>query len=683
LAFPGDVAAVLGRELHRRASGVPLVDGRAYHPPMSRVADDAVQAGRDALERHAWDEAYQILTQADRAGSLTGEGLELLAWAAYWTAHPDETVEALERAYGAYLKEGNLAAAAMMAFRVAEQHGMRMAMPQAQGWAAKAERLAEADPQWPVHGWLEWMRGLMAWFQADFEEAIARYEEALEFASRTGDRNLHGMSLHDKGHALCLLGRVTEGMALLDEAMVAVVGGELDPEAAGYVYCGMIGICSKLGDYRRAAQWTEATLRWCERQSVPAFPGVCRVHKSELLLIHGSLTKAEEEARLACEELPRFNFMSGLGPANYGIGEVRRRVGDLRQAEEAYARAHEFGYNPQPGLSLLRLAQGKVDAAAAGISQAVAEASGNHCLRVRLLAAQAEIALAVGDAETAASAAAELEAIVGEFQAASLHAMVAGVRGAVRLAQGDAVGALPELRRAQQTWQQIDAPYEVAELRLLLARAHRAMEDEDAAFMEARAARDTFERLGARPAAERAAALLGELPSAERPERVGRTFMFTDIVKSTDLVGVIGDEAWEGLLTWHDQALRSLFASHGGEVAHHTGDGFFVAFEDPGSAVRCAVAVQRALADHRRAHGFALQVRIGIHAGEATRRGQDYGGGEVHKAARIAALAEGGEILASEETLAGADGTGQVGEPREVTLKGFPEPVLVASVAWR
>jgi class 3 adenylate cyclase len=651
---------------------------------MSRVADDAVQSGRDALERHAWDEAYQILTEADGAGSLTGEGLELLATAAYWTAHPDETVEALERAYGAYLEDDNLPAAAMMAFRVAEQHGMRMAMPQAQGWGAKALRLAQEDPEWPVHGWLVWMQGLMAWFQGDFERAIACNDRSLEFAARRGDRDLHGMSLHDKGHALCLLGRVAEGMALLDEAMAAVVGGDLGPHAAGYVYCGMIGICSKLGDFRRAAQWTEATLRWCERQSVPAFPGVCRVHKSELLLLRGSLAKAEEEARLACEELPRFNFVSGLGPANYGIGEVRRRVGDFREAEEAYARAHEFGYNPQPGLSLLRLAQGKVDAAAAGISQAVTEASGNHCLRVRLLAAQAEIALAAGDVETAASTAAELEAVVGEFQAASLHAMADGVRGAVRLAQDDAAGALPDLRRAQQAWRQIVAPHEVAELSLLLARAHRALGDQDAAAMEARAARDTFERLGTRPAAERAAALLGELaPSTERAERVGRAFMFTDIVKSTDLVGVIGDEAWESLLTWHDQTLRSLFASHGGDVGHPTGDGFFVAFEDASSALRCAVAVQRALADHRRAHGFALSVRIGIHAGEATRRGQDYGGGEVHKAARIAALAEGGEILVSQETLAGADGTGQVGEPREASLKGFPEPVRVVGVAWR
>ncbi|HJV04535.1 MAG TPA: hypothetical protein VJ868_04655, partial [Actinomycetota bacterium] len=372
---------------------------------MSRSAGDAVAAGREALDRHAWQEAYDLLTEADRTGSLTGEGLELLAEATYWSGHPDQTVEALERAYGAYLEEGDRSAAAMAAFRVGEQHGMRMEMSQAMGWAARVERLAAEDPDWPVHGWMMWMRGLIAWFEGDLEGAISQYDRAIEFGDRTGDRNLQVMSIHDKGHALCLLGKVTEGLALLDEAMVSVVGGELVPHAAGYVYCGMIGVCSKLGDYRRAAEWTEATLRWCERQSVPAFPGVCRVHKAELLRLRGSLTRAEEEARMACEELPRFNFYSGLGPANYEIAEVRRRLGDFREAEEAYARAHEFGHNPQPGLSLLRLAQAKPEAAAAGIRQTLAEAGGNHCLRVRLLAAQAQIALAADDLATASSVA--------------------------------------------------------------------------------------------------------------------------------------------------------------------------------------------------------------------------------------------------------------------------------------
>ncbi|MGH2685902.1 MAG: adenylate/guanylate cyclase domain-containing protein, partial [Actinomycetota bacterium] len=637
-----------------------------------------------ALERHDWDEAYATLSGADRQGSLGGEGLDLLSQAAYWSAHPEETVELLERAYGAYLQEGDRASAAMMAYRVAEQNGMRMAVPQAQGWAARAQRLAEENPEWPVHGWLQWMRGLMAWLEGDLEAAIGQYERCQEFGARTGDRDLEVISLHDKGHALCLLGRIAEGMTLLDEAMTAVVGGELTPHTAGYVYCGMIGACSKLGDYRRAGEWTDATLRWCERQSVPAFPGVCRVHSAELLRLRGSFAKAEEEARLACEELPRFNLYSGLGPANYEIGEIRRNVGDFLGAEAAYADAHRFGFNPQPGLSLLRLAQGKVDAASAGIRQAVDEAGGNQCLQVRLLAAQVQIALASEDLETAAAAVAALESIVPRYEAASLHALLDGARGALRLAQGDAAEALSNLRRAQETWRQIKSPQQVAELSLMLARAHRALGNEDASAMEARSARDAFERVGALSAAARAAELLGEVgPTGEPPERVTRSYMFTDIVKSTDLVGAIGDEAWEGLLAWHDQTLRSLFAAHEGEVAHHTGDGFFVAFETARSALACAVAVQRALAEHRRDHGFAPMVRIGVHTAEATRRGRDYSGGEVHKAARIAAAGEGGEILASDETVAGVDGGFSVSEPREIDLKGIPQPVRVARIEWR
>jgi class 3 adenylate cyclase len=646
--------------------------------------DDLVTVGRDALARHAWDEAYEALTRADHEGSLGGEGLALLASAAYWTAHPDETVEGYERAHEAYLKEGDRAAAALAAFRVAEQHGMRMAMSQAQGWAARAQRLAEEFPDSPVHGWMAWMGGLIAWFQSDFDAAIAAYDQAQELARRSGDRDLAWMSVHDKGHALCLIGRSDEGFALLDEAMAAVIGGEVGPDTAGYIYCGMIGACSKLGEYARASEWTEATLRWCERQSVPAFPGICRIHKAELMRLHGSLSAAEQEALHACQELPRFNFFSGLGPANYELGEARRRLGDLRGAEEAFSQAHQYGFSPEPGLSLIRLSQGKTDAAAAAIRQALTDAAGNRCREVRLLAAQAEIALSVGDVEAAASASERLDSVVESFRAAALRALAAGVRGEVRLARGDAQGALGDLRQAQRGWQEVDAPYEVADVRMVLARALRELGDQDAALMEARAARAGFEQLGARPAAEAAGELVGELSAAEQtPERVRRAFVFTDIVKSTDLIGVIGDEAWESLLAWHDRALRSLFVAHGGEVAHHTGDGFFVAFGDSRAALACAVAIQRELADHRRSSGFAPQVRIGVHTGEGTRRGQDFSGGEVHEAARIAALADGGEILASTDTVIDAGGGFRASDAREVSLKGVAEPVEVARIEWR
>jgi class 3 adenylate cyclase len=645
---------------------------------------DVLAAGRDALARHAWDEAYETLAQADRQGGLPPEGLELLAETAWYSSRPDEVLEAFERASRAYLDAGDLSSAAMMAYRVAEQHAMRLAMPMAMAWIARTEELAASDPASSVHGYLAYVRGGMALeVQHDFAAAEACLDEAMAIADRTGDRDLRSRSLHDKGRVLCMQGRHAEGLVLMDEAMVSAVAGDLGPATAGYMYCSMIDICSRLGDYRRSAEWTEATVRLCERMQIPGFTGICRVHQAELLLLHGDWSRAEEQATLACDEMPKSNFVFGIGFASYEIAEVRRRMGDLDAAEAAYTRAHEFGLESEPGLSLLRMAQGKLTAAAAGIRRVLAEGGNDPVSRLKLLVAQADIAVAAGDIETAVTASQELDALVKEHEAPALHAGAARVRGAVRLAQGDPEGAIAELRRAREGWQEVGAPYEIAEIQVLLGRCYHAMGEDEAALLELRAANATFERLGAALAAGSTAELLGEVAAAgEGPERLTRAFMFTDIVGSTDLVGLIGDEAWENLLAWHDHTLRSLFASHGGEVAHHTGDGFFVAFPDARSALTSAVAVQRALAEHRSAHGFSPRVRVGIHLAEATRRGSDFSGGEVHKAARIAAAAEGDEILASAETVDEVDGF-TWSEVREVAAKGIPQPVQVVGVEWR
>ena len=650
---------------------------------MDRVLDDPLAAGREALDRHAWQEAYELIGGADRAGDLTGDSLYMLSQAAWWSGHPEAVLDVAERAYGAYLAEGNKSAAARMAFELAQQNLTRMAGPIAGGWLSQAERLVADDPDDPVHGYLEWMHGFITMLtNGDPATAIAHFDKALEIADHTRNRNVQAMSLHFKGMNLCSQGRFTEGLALMDEAMVAAVGGELDPFPTGQVYCGMIASCSDRADYVRAAEWTEATTRWCERNSVGGFPGICRVHRAEIMRMRGLWPAAEEEARRAAEELPRFNLLYGMGFAFYEIGEVRRRMGDFAGADEAYSRAHEHGSNSQPGLSLLRLAQGKAESAAAGIGRALADESG-RLPRVRLLAAQAEIAIAANEIDTASAASAELDSIVSDVATPGLEAMAASVRGRLFLARGDPQAAVTDLRSALQNWQEIEAPYETAEVRVLLGKSYQVLKDEDGALMEFRAARDAFERLGAVWASARTADLLGEMAgSAPSPERVKRAFVFTDIVKSTDLARAIGDEAWEDLLSWHDQTLRSVFASHGGEVANHTGDGFFVTFATAANAIEGAVSVQRVLADHRRKTGFAPVVRIGVHLAEATRRGHDYGGGEVHKAARIAALAEGWEILASDETLAEVEGV-RFGEFREVALKGITTPVKVAPIEWR
>ena len=650
---------------------------------MDRGLDDPLAAGSEALGRHAWQEAFELLSDADRTGGLTGDSLYMLGQAAWWSGHPEAVLEVAERAYGAYLAEGNKSAAARMAFELAQLNLTRLAGPIASGWLAQAERLVADDQDDPVHGYLEWMHGFITMLMNGDRDAVsAHLDKALEIADRTGNRNVQALSLHFKGMNLCSQGRFTDGLALMDEAMVAVVGGEVDPFPTGQVYCGMIASCSERADYVRAAEWTETTTRWCERNSVGGFPGICRVHRAEIMRMKGAWPAAEEEARRAAEELPKFNMLYGLGYAFYEIGEVRRRMGDFAGAENAYSQAHEYGSNSQPGLSLLRLAQGKPESAAAGVGRALADEAG-RLPRVRLLAAQAEIAFAADDIETASAASAELDSIVSDVATPGLEAMAGSVRGRLLLARGDPQAAVTDLRRALQNWQEIEAPYEVAEVRVSLGKSYQALGDQDGALMEFRAARDAFERLGAVWASAQTGELLGEMAgSAPSPERVKRAFVFTDIVKSTDLARAIGDEAWEDLLSWHDQTLRSVFASHGGEVANHTGDGFFVTFSTAADAIAGAVSVQRVLADHRRKTGFAPVVRIGVHLAEATRRGHDYGGGEVHKAARIAALAEGWEILASDETLSEAEGV-RVGEFREVALKGITTPVKVAPIEWR
>ncbi|MGQ0849698.1 MAG: hypothetical protein ACT4OP_11370 [Actinomycetota bacterium] len=652
---------------------------------MTDSLNQLTEAGRAASNRHDWKEAYELLIEADRTGDLSGEGLKLLGEVSFWSGHVEETVSHLERAYGAYLKQGDSSSAAMMAYELARQYAMRLIGPTSGSWFAQAERLVADDPDSPVHGYLECMKGFMALtMQGDAEQAITHIDRALEIAARTRDRNVYGMGLEIKGWALSMQGKLTEALAMMDEAMVAAVGGEMDPAPTGEVYCSMIGMCASRGDYKRSAEWSDATLRWCERNAISGFPGICRVHRAELLRIRGAWLDAEREVRRAMEELLKFKLLMSVGDAHYELGEIRLRMGDFASAEQEFGLANEMGRDPQPGLSLLQLNQDKIEAAVGGLKRLLAANPKDRLSRVKPLATAVKAFIASGDVDAAEAAAEELESIAEEVGTTAFKAHAAQARGSVLLARNQAEQAIGRLRAALRGWQEVEAPYEAAEVRVLVARSYQELGDVEAAALELRSARDAFERLGAAWAAEQAGGLLGEVSGfGATSERVRRAMMFTDIVKSTDLAGAIGDEAWEQLLSWHDQKLRSVFASHGGEVVHHTGDGFFVTYADATAAMAGAVAVQRALADHRRETGFALPVRIGVHVAEATRRGGDFGGVGVHKAARVAAQAAGWEIMASEEALSEAGGNFPIGEFRVVELKGIPEPSRVAPVEWR
>jgi len=340
----------------------------------------------------------------------------------------------------------------------------------------------------------------------------------------------------------------------------------------------------------------------------------------------------------------------------------------------------------------------RLDSAAASINRALTPTaepiqlngdSPNDPLgRAHLLPAQVEIALAVGDRATAHHAADELAATAALFGSPALHAEAVVARGAVLLDEGDAARALPSLTTGHRLWQQVEAPYEAARVRVRIAAAKRALGDDGAARHELEAAKAVFERLNAAPDLARVEVELERVaagPARTAPEaRATKTFMFTDIVTSTDLLGAIGDQAWEDVLHWHDATLRSIFARHGGDEVSHTGDGFFIVFNDPRAAIEAAVDMQRTLATHRQEHGFAPSVRIGVHTAEATRRGRNYGGRGVHAAARVGALAERDEILVSRGALQAAGKIANAtSEPRIVELKGIKEPLEVASVRWQ
>jgi class 3 adenylate cyclase len=397
-------------------------------------------------------------------------------------------------------------------------------------------------------------------------------------------------------------------------------------------------------------------------------------------------------------DLERYRLTWDLGWAFYELGENLRQRGDLAGAAEAYQRAHENGRDPEPGLALLKLAQGEPEQAVAAIRRAMTtgpetvgflpagDSPTDPLGRSHLLPAQVEIALATGDVETAETAAAELESISETFPSTTLQATAAGARGAVLLAKGDAPAAVDALLRARHLWQVVGAPYETAHVRVRLATAYLAVNESTSAALELEAARSTFERLGAAPDLKRVEAELarhGATGHAPTGTRMTRTFMFTDIVTSTELLEAIGDEAWEKLIAWHDATLRQVMAEHAGEEVSHTGDGFFVAFEGARDAVDAAVAIQRRLVAHRRDHGFAPWVRIGLHTAEVSRVGPNYRGVGVHVAARVSALAGREQVCASAATLEAA-GTlpYPVSDRESVTLKGIKGTVEVAAIDW-
>ena len=666
---------------------------QAPDTPQASLVDTA----RTALARHEWRSAFDGLSAADAKQPLAPEALELLAEAAWWTGQLPVAIEARERAFAGATRSGDYQTAVLVALNLARDSLFRLSVPMAQAWIQRAEQMLEGQPENIGHGWLAAVKASVASVAGNNEESIVQATRAQQIAERLGLPDLKALAMAQRAAGLLARGDVEEGFALADEAAVAAIGGELEPAVAGGVFCAAIEACAAVGDVRRALEWTEAQDRWCKREGINGYPGMCRLFRSDVKRLHGAWPEAEAEAQLASVEL-RGYIPGAAGLALYQVGEIRLRRGDLPASEEALLGAHGLGQDTEPMLSLLRLAQGKTAAAVDSIHRALTELgrpswrapTDSAVYRLSLLPAQAEILLAAGDVAGARTAADELAMLSDRFGTPAVRASAASAAGTVALAEGNVADAGTRLREAVGLWIGLDAPYEAARMRLALAAAYRAEDQPDRAAIEARTARDAFERLGAALDLRRADAVLNELAGAADATPLGmattrtqRAFMFTDIVDSTRLAETLGDQAWDGVIRRHDKTLRAAAAEQGGEEVKATGDGFFLAFADADQAIEAAVTIQRRLAEQRRAQGFAPAVRIGIHQAEANRVGLDYTGTGVNQASRVGAAAEGDEILVSATTFAGARHSFAEAARRTVKLKGLSVPVEVVSIDWR
>ena len=644
-------------------------------------AGDDLQVGLAALERHEWQTAFDRLSAADRDGRLTAPELESLGLAAFFTGQADHQRELIQRAFTAYRDGGDETRAAYLALHLARAYGYDGKFSIAAAWLRRAERILGEDGDTYAHGYLALVRSEAAAKTGEIDAALALAERAIAIGSRAADRDLRAFAQSNLGALKIATGETADGFALMEEASIAAVNGELTPFTTGITCCRMIATCRDLQDYRRASEWIEATEEYCERQSVAGFPGICRIHKAEMEVASGAWEQAERELERATVELTAYRATPPQADGYYALGEVRRLKGDLAGAEAALREAHALGRSPQPALALIRLAEGNATAAWAAMDGALGDDTWDRGARFRLLPAAIEIAVAAGEVGRARAAVDELAGI-GDLTAPAAVATRRVALGRVLVAEGDHARAAHELRSGVREWREVGAPYEVARARVVLASALFGLGDDDAGELELRTAADEFRRLGAGPDA--AAAEQSLRSRAERhagPAQVGRTFMFTDIVGSTKLAEALGDTAWAELLRWHDAMLRRLVTDGGGQIVNTTGDGIFAAFDDARRAVDCAIAIQRALREHRATSGFAPGVRIGLHSGEANRQGDDYSGVAVHVAARVGALADGGEILVTAETLEAA-GRKPAGPLRTESVKGIAEPITFGAIDW-
>jgi tetratricopeptide (TPR) repeat protein len=501
----------LAREALRR--GAVTLPELAAASTRAQGRDAALAAGRKAAAEREWERAFELLGEADAAEPLGADDLEHVGEAGYFTNRHQESLAFQQRAYQAHLDAGDTARAAYMAVILTIHNANRMSFSVANGWLAKAERLLADEPECFAHGHVAVVHMAFKEAAGDWSAILELARQVFEIGGRCADPDLQALGLAFQGLALTHQGDVAAGMRLLDEAMASAVAGELTSMPTGIVYCRMLCACVDLHDFGRAGEWTEVIDRCATKPGLGGLPGDCRTHRAGVLLKRGAWAEGTQEASRAIDEAARLE-LSHVGIASRDLGEMRLCLGDIEGAEEAFARAQEYGISPEPGLALQRLVRGEPEAARKGLETALDALGGSSLQRARLLPAHVEATLAAGDEAAARASVGELEETAETYGVPALLAAALHARGMLELATGATAEAVQSLTSAQALWQRVDAPYEIARAHALLAKARLAAGDSESALIELRAARSGFERLGAQHDLARIEQLLAELTPA-------------------------------------------------------------------------------------------------------------------------------------------------------------------------
>lgn len=431
------------------------------------------------------------------ADAVTAHELDVLAESLFWQDRQAESLETWRRAYAAHIAAGDIERATHAVWRVFCEHFLLGEATVAGGWLERGRRHAADVPGSAADGFIAVACSMWAGAGGDLELAAAEARRARAIGVAAGDRDVTVLAMATEGRALVDLGRVEDGMSALDDAMVSLISEELGPLYTGWIYCLMLSTCHDVADLRRAADWSDAAMRWCDTlEHGQLYPGLCRVYRVELQVLRGSWTSAGAEAERACKEIVA-HHPHYAGEAFYVVGEIRRLTGDLEGAEAAYRRAEELGRDPQPGLADLRHAQGQPATAVRALRVTLQHGPSVPLRRAQVLASLARAELAIDDLEAARGRADKLGALAATSGGRWLSATAAAVSGEVSLAAGDVGDALVQLRRAMTLFIDLGMPFETARTRAALGLASREAGDEDAAARELETAMSSLRSLGA------------------------------------------------------------------------------------------------------------------------------------------------------------------------------------------